>query len=274
MLKTGADLDAASASLSVSKGLGPAAIAVWCGRVYWGCESVSLTQRLLGGIVERGEERGYILAAAEAPVGEIGIWPDAAAGPDSPPSRPSVLGTAVRQGFTALAACNGHLAAGDKSGNVWLSAEPDPSQTAGPAGGGAEAKAAEDGPGLLLATTHWQGKRVTGVCLFARAGAVWLLSGSLDGTLHACRIRPRAAASATASAADPATPTATAAPGEAGAARVAEVSAPAGVTALALVGDAAGDVRLAVAGCFDGALCTVDLAGLPRLSLEVPASGY
>ena len=110
MLKTGADLDAASASLSVSKGLGPAAIAVWCGRVYWGCESVSLTQRLLGGIVERGEERGYILAAAEAPVGEIGIWPDAAAGPDS--MQPGPAGNARQRwsGARAPAAFSCHSA--------------------------------------------------------------------------------------------------------------------------------------------------------------------
>ena len=147
----------------------------------------------------------------------------------------------MRQGFTELAACEGYIAVGDKSGNVWLCADPAlPSEPA------AEPDAAAGGR-LWLATTHWQAKRVTGVCVCARAGVV--LSGSLDGTLHVCRLSPRPPAD------------------EAAAARLAEGVAPAGVTAMALVGDE----RRAVVGCTNGMLCIADMTALPKLGVQVAA---
>ena len=184
-----------------------------------------------------------LFAAAEAPLGEVAIWPDSPGPTGDPPERLFVLGKSVRQGFTALAACEGYLAVGDKSGNVWLCADP-----ALPAAAPAEGAAPDTGRSALwLATTHWQAKRVTGVCVSARAGVV--LSGSLDGTLHVCRLSPRPPAD------------------EAAAARVAEGVAPAGVTARALVGDE----RRAVVGCTNGMLCIADMTALPKLGVQVAA---
>ena len=199
VLKTHPDVDEAGLTLTVSKGLGPAAVFVADGRVHCACECVSLAQRLLGGIAERGEERGFLFAAAEAPVGEVAVWTeppadsaaDGAAAVDA--ARLCLLGAELRQGYSAVAACEGFLAYGDKVGNVWLAAAPssppappEHSPTAATAAGAAAAAAA-GGWEAWLATTHWQGKRVTGVCLNGRAG--WVLSGSLDGTLHDCRLR-------------------------------------------------------------------------------------
>jgi hypothetical protein len=260
VLKTDSDIDEASALLYVSKGLGPTAIVIAGGRVHCACETVNLAQRLIGGIVERGEERGFLFAAAEAPLGEVSAWPDAPLRAATRPQRLCLLGTDLRQGFTAMAACDAFLAFGDKAGNVWLAAAAAarPSEsTSGPAAPAPAAAEADVSSGweTFLATTHWQGKRVTGVCLNGRAG--WVLSGSLDGTLHVCRLRrpPPAAAGGSA--------------GEAGAGRVAEAVAPAGVTAVALVGEVSGDERRAVVGCYNGALCTVDMTGLPKLTVQV-----
>ena len=130
VLKTHPDVDEAGLTLTVSKGLGPAAVFVADGRVHCACECVSLAQRLLGGIAERGEERGFLFAAAEAPVGEVAVWTeppadsaaDGAAAVDA--ARLCLLGAELRQGYSAVAACEGFLAYGDKVGNVWLAAAP------------------------------------------------------------------------------------------------------------------------------------------------------